>query len=635
MCVCLKWFWCLSPFFVKGFFQTHKYPFVLLLAVGSEEQVNQVEKIIVLDFGGQYAHLIANRIRRLHVYSEIRDPDSPVEELADASGFILSGGPAAVFEEGAPPFNEEILRLGKPMLGICYGHQLLMHVLGGKVRKGKVHEFGVASLETKANPLFAGLNSREQVWMSHADTVLSLPPGFEGVGKTSDCTMAAVYNGQKNIFGVQFHPEVTHTENGMRMLGNFLNVCKCKKNWTMRNYVEQKVSEIRSQVGKKKVFLLASGGVDSTVCLALLNKALGPENVKALHIDNGFMRANESQKVKEALNNHGFGNFVMEDASDYFLEKTKGLVDPEEKRKAIGNAFIEVQQRVLKNIGLNEDDWLLGQGTIYPDTIESGRTKHAKVIKTHHNRVEIIQKMIEQGRIIEPLDQLYKDEVREVGVQLGLPAELIQRHPFPGPGLGVRCLCSSGNEKPVALDVQNRVREIASRNGYDSLVLPLRSVGVQGDNRTYKHPAVVIGKGDWKRVEIVSTTITNEIRDINRVVWLVKGIVSPVTKPAALTHDRLELLRKADALVERNLREMDLYDSVWQFPVVLVPMVCGDGSEAVIFRPVYSNEAMTARFANLPFSFVEQTADEIMEIHGMGAVLYDVTHKPPGTIEWE
>lgn len=589
---------------------------------------------MVLDFGGQYAHLIANRIRRLGVYAEVRDPASSVLEVRHAKGFILSGGPASVYGENAPAFNEQILGLGRPVLGICYGHQLLMHVLGGQVLQGKTHEFGVAELSIQSNPLFEGLRESERVWMSHADSVQELPQGFKCIGSTRDCAGAAVHHPGKNFFGLQFHPEVTHTENGMKILENFLRVCACKHEWGIPGYLDKKIQEIRVQVGGKKVFLLASGGVDSTVCLALLNRAVGSENVKALHIDNGFMRAHESERVIEALHQQGFSNFVHEDASGYFLEKTHGLIDPEEKRKAIGNAFIEVQQRALSDLRLNGDEWVLGQGTIYPDTIESGRTRHAKVIKTHHNRVQAVQELIAQGKVIEPLDELYKDEVRALGLELGLPLNVVQRHPFPGPGLAVRVLCSNGQEPGVPREVQDRVNALAMDKGFTAVILPLKSVGVQGDNRTYQHVAVLKGKGSWKELEALSTRITNEVREINRVAWLVKGIVTPRTVHALLSKKRLGVARNADALVGQNLHAFALYDSVWQFPVVLAPLECGQG-EAVILRPVNSTEAMTARFAELPMEFVEKVSTALMGLEGVGAVLYDVTHKPPGTIEWE
>ena len=594
-----------------------------------------MEKIVVLDFGGQYAHLIANRIRRLNVFSEILEPDASTEQLRKAAGIILSGGPASVYEENAPEFNRELFTLGIPVLGICYGHQLAMHELGGIVEKGERQEYGIATLECGGkNQLIEGLRAKEQVWMSHADCVKKLPEGFKCIASTQDCENALVADEKRRIFGMQFHPEVVHTPNGMRILENFLDICGCRKDWTMKNYASQKIEEIKEQVKEKKVFLLASGGVDSTVCLSLFNKALGNERVLALHIDNGLMRKDESRLVMKALEKQGFENLMIEDASEYFLEKTAGVTDPEEKRKIIGTAFIEVQRKCLEKIGLNPEEWLLGQGTIYPDTIETGRTKNSAVIKTHHNRVEVIQKMIEQGKVIEPLNLLYKDEVREIGKELGLPEELIWRHPFPGPGLGVRALCTAGNDSEVDAETIGKVQEIARESGFESTVLSLKSVGVQGDHRTYRHPAVLNGIAEWDTLEKASTAITNEVREVNRVVWLIAGEINERTQPATLTKERLDSLRIADAIVEEELLQSGLYGKVWQFPVVLAPLDIR-GKEAVILRPVYSTEAMTARFADLPLEFVKKVSGRIMNTGKFGAVLYDVTHKPPGTIEWE
>jgi len=589
----------------------------------------------VLDFGGQYANLIANRIRRLNVFSEIYDPDVATSKLKEAKGIILSGGPSSVYEENAPSFNKEIFSLGIPVMGICYGHQLTAHTLGGVVKKGSVQEYGLTELKiNKKSKLLLGLNEMEQVWMSHADTVEKLPKGFVNIASTQDCENALVEDSKRNIFGMQFHPEVVHTINGMKILDNFLDICKCKKDWTMKNYVSTKIEEIQKTVGDKKVFLLASGGVDSTVCFVLLNKALGKDKVKALHIDNGLMRKNESNLVMQTLKKQGFDNLIIEDASNYFLKNLNGVTEPEEKRKIIGNAFIEVQKNVLQKINLNPSEWLLAQGTIYPDTIETGRTKNSSLIKTHHNRVEIIQKMIEEGKVIEPLNLLYKDEVRIIGEELGLSKELVWRHPFPGPGLGVRILCTNGVVELIDSVVEKKAKEIAKSKGLELVVLPLKSVGVQGDNRTYKHPAVLIGKADWNTLEQVSISITNEIQEINRIVWLVGGKVSGKLLSASITKERADLLREADAIIEESMRKYNLYDKIWQFPIILAPLDI-NGKEAIILRPVYSTEAMTARFADLPMNFVHDSVEKIMATGKFGAVLYDVTHKPPGTIEWE
>ena len=600
-----------------------------------------LDKVLVLDFGGQYCHLIANRIRRLGVLAEIIDPDSELKNLEGVKALVLSGGPASVYDANSPKWNRKILSLGIPMLGICYGHQLLMQELGGKVEKGTKREYGIAELRimrgnAAALQMAKGLSEKEQVWMSHGDVVSKLPEGFTAIGSTENCAVAMAMNPEKKILGLQFHPEVEHTKNGMKLLENFLELCGCRKEWNTDSYLEQKKKEIITKAGGKKVFLLASGGVDSTVCLAMLNSVLGKEKIVALHIDTGFMRKNESKKVKKALLAVGFDNLHVANASDYFFEKIKGVIEPEEKRKIIGNAFIEVQQEEMKKLGLNPEEWLLGQGTIYPDTIESGRTKNAEVIKTHHNRAPIIMEMLKQGKIIEPLDLLYKDEVRELGEKLGLPHELVWRHPFPGPGLAIRILCSNGKANGKEFEeISKAADKIAEASGLHAEALPVQSVGVQGDGRTFKHPAVLIGKADWKKLEAVSTAITNEISGINRALWLVKGKKDFKLQSASITKKRVALLQEADEIVFEETSRAGLWEKIWQFPVVLIPVGSESGKESIVLRPVFSRDAMTVQFADLPQEFLEMLAEKLLKIKGIENVFFDVTHKPPGTIEWE
>ncbi len=597
-------------------------------------------KIIVIDFGGQTANLICRRIRQLNVYSEIGLPSDSLNNLKDCKGIILSGGPSSVNEQGAPKVSKEIFKLGKPVLGLCYGHQLMCQLLEGKVEQGKVKEFGTAELEIETEkPLFEGLNHTQTVWMSHGDTVKELPQGFKAIGKTSDCNTAAIANTEKNFFGLQFHPEVTHTPNGLKILENFvLGICKCKKSWSMKNYIEMKCKEIKEQVGDRNVFLLASGGVDSTVALALLHKALGSKRVYALHVDTGFMRLNESNWVGRQLEKLGFGNFHIVNAEKEFFECVQDLVDPEEKRKAIGQKFIDIQNRELKNLDLNPEKWLLGQGTIYPDTIETAGSKYAATIKTHHNRVDSIKKLVDAGLVVEPLNLLYKDEVRELGEELGLSEKLVWRHPFPGPGLAIRCLCSSGilNSEDLT-NIQKRAEVIAKEFGLQTKVLPIKSVGVQGDARTYALPCVLIGEGDWKMFEKASTKITNEIKEINRVLRLFAPdtIDSVELIKATLTRKRISLLQQADNIVMRAVADADLMRDIWQFPTVMVPLAINGGGESIVLRPVDSMEAMTARFFPLDKKVLQKITNEVMALEGIGSVLFDLTNKPPGTIEWE
>jgi GMP synthase (glutamine-hydrolysing) len=599
--------------------------------------------VAVLDFGGQYAHLIANRIRRLGVYSEIFPPDVETEALADAVGIILSGGPSSVYDPAQPPFTGGLFAQPVPILGLCYGHQLLAQQLGGRVARGEVREYGSADLQVRCGGgLLDGLAAAEPVWMSHGDQVVRLPDGFEVLGSTDDCPIAAMGDLRRHRYGLQFHPEVTHTPNGLRILDNFLNLCGAKRDWRPVDYAGELVRTLATRVGEDRILLLVSGGVDSTVCFALLNRALGPDRVVGVHIDNGLMRRGESAFVAETFAREGYANLRVVDASEHFLSELAGVTDPEEKRRIIGRVFVEVAHQQLGGMRLDRG-WLLAQGTIYPDTIETGGTRHAATIKTHHNRVEEIEQLIEQGRVVEPLASLYKDEVRELGLALGLPERLVWRHPFPGPGLGVRLLCSDGaafppDEQATIADAEQQGAGAAAAGGYGVRILPVRSVGVQGDYRTYAHPLALFGgRREWRRLEEVSTRITNELAAVNRVVYCIShprpGVYT--RGMGTMTKDRLDLLRAADALAMEMLVAAGEDHRVWQMPTVLVPMTVDGKRESVVLRPVLSQEAMTARFADLPWPLVGEMSRRLMALDGVGAVFYDVTHKPPGTIEWE
>jgi GMP synthase (glutamine-hydrolysing) len=597
-----------------------------------------MDTIAVLDFGGQYTHLIANRIRRLGVYSEIVQSDAPASQFGRYKGIILSGGPHSVLDTDRPGFDAGVLGLGVPVLGLCYGHQLMAQSLGGKVVAGKYREYGIAQIDfVKQSPLLKGLSKREQIWMSHGDAVETLPPGFNVLGSTSGCVAAAMGNETARMYGLQFHPEVTDTPHGMIILGNFIDLCNCSRDWNTQTFLRETGEEIKKKCGVKKVFLLVSGGVDSTVAFTLLNKVLGEKNVVGLHIDNGLMRHGESGAILDYMKAGGFANLHIVDASDTFLAALKNVADPEEKRRIIGTVFIRVQEQAQRDLGLNPAEWILGQGTIYPDTIESAGTKNAERIKTHHNRVDAVMELLEKGEIIEPLALLYKDEVRDLGKALGLPDALVWRHPFPGPGLGVRLLCSDGKEFAVDDAASSAVAAIAEKAGYAALVLPIRSVGVQGDSRTYAHPALVTGPKDWDGLEGVSTAITNKVRGVNRVVFglRIEGAPEYRLVKAYVTRKRLDLLRAFDKIVTDALHRFGEYGIVWQMPVVLLPLVNKQGRPCAVLRPILSQEAMTARFARLKDEAIAYILDESKKIDGLGDVFYDVTHKPPATIEWE
>jgi GMP synthase (glutamine-hydrolysing) len=596
------------------------------------------DRIAVLDFGGQYAHLIANRIRRLGVYSEIVSNDINASDASKYKGIILSGSPHSTLNENSPVFDKALLDIGVPVLGLCYGHQLIAKTLGGTILKGKMREYGKAVMNVlKFDSLFKGLDKEEQIWMSHGDAVEKLPDGFSVIGATSDCTNAAVSDLTRKIYGLQFHPEVTDTPNGMKILDNFIDICGCKRTWNRDTFLQEIQGQVRNFCNGRKVFLLVSGGVDSTVAFTLLNKALGSENVVGLHIDNGLMRHEESAAIMEYMKANGFHNLRIIDASMDFLNALDGVINPEQKRTIIGNLFIDAKERAFEELGLNSDDWILAQGTIYPDTIESAGTKHADKIKTHHNRVDVILELIEKGKVIEPLAQLYKDEVRALGESLGLPSKLIWRHPFPGPGLGVRVLCSDGKEDVPDRSHVEKLKIIANQAGFDSTILPIRSVGVQGDERTYAHPALLIGECDWNSLEDVSTRITNGIPVVNRVVYGLKmsGSKNYRLISSCIYKDRLDKLRAIDNLVTEVLHKSGEYDNIWQMPVVLLPLVNEKGDECVVLRPIVSQEAMTARFYPMSKAALDEIVKGASNIKGIGDLFYDVTHKPPATIEWE
>jgi GMP synthase (glutamine-hydrolysing) len=603
------------------------------------------DAIAVIDFGGQYAHLIATKIRRLRVLAEIRQPEDPTDAFRRYKGIILSGSPSlSAFGEDSG-YNKAIYDLDIPIFGFCFGHQEIAKHYGGTVVHGG-REWGPADLQIAADsPIFKGLSATERVWMSHFDSVTSVGPGFEEVGFTTlgrsstPHRYAAIGSNSLRRWGVQFHPEVDDTVHGSEMIANFvLGVCGCAPSWTMERYVEERVEQVRRQVGGRSVFLLASGGVDSTVAARLLGMAIGPERLHLLHVDNGLMRKDESRAVIEMFRQFGLDrNLHFVDASGTFLSALAGAVEPERKRRIIGNVFIEVFEEEAKRLGI--EGHLLGQGTIYPDTIETGGTRRADTIKTHHNRVPVIERMIAQGRVVEPLADLYKVEVRELGEKLGIPHDLIWRHPFPGPGLGVRLLCSAGTESRDGFDeIEPNVAAVAARYGVAALALPIRSVGVKADLRSYEHPVLVSGEAPWERRLEMAASLFRDVAGINRCVWNLGPEAPTSVRPlaATVTRDRLDLLREADHLVMEGLRRHGVYEDIWQCPTALVPLeVDGRGREFVIVRPIHSERAMTATPAELPDALTAELRRQILALPGVSGLALDVTTKPPGTIEWE
>lgn len=493
-------------------------------------------QIIVMDFGSQYAHLIARRVRDLGVFSVVVSNDICADEIkADypgIKGIILSGGPDDVVKKGAPQCDKKIFESGIPILGLCYGHHIIGHYLGGNVGLGKGREYGITELKVDKNDkLLNGFDSVEDVWMNHGNSVTKVPLGFDVLARTDNC-IAVIQDADRNIYGVQFHPEVTHTKKGSVLLGNFVfGICSAKKDWSMEKFIENEIDNIKKQVGDRRAIIGLSGGVDSSVAAVLMSRAIG-NRLTAVFVDTGFMRLGEPEFIKKTFSSWDM-KLKMIDSKNRFYDALNGVFDPEEKRKIIGDLFI----RVFDEVALAEKAEVLVQGTIYPDRIESGTSKNSSVIKSHHNVGGLPEDM--SLELCEPLKDLYKDEVRVVGEKLKLSKELVGRHPFPGPGLAIRILgeCSEENVKVVQKANHIVLDELKKASEYDNIwqafavLLPVKSVGVQGDARSYKKVVAVrfvnsvdamsasFSRVPYELLEKISTRITNEIKEVNRVVY--------------------------------------------------------------------------------------------------------------------
>lgn len=509
--------------------------------------------ILIIDFGSQYNQLIARRVREHHVYCQIIPPDMLTEKFIRDNrpeGIILSGGPSSVYGDNSPKVDPNIFTWNIPVLGICYGLHFMVHTLGGTVKRSDKREYGFAELNiSSTRDLFKNIDQKNQCWMSHGDSITELPEGFSVTAFTDNTPVAAISCPDKKLYGLQFHPEVEHSVKGREMLSNFLfGICGCKKSWTMKSFAQQAIEEIKTAVGDKKAILGLSGGVDSSVAALLIHKAIG-KNLTCIYVDNGLMRKNESKTLEETLTKHLNMNIRFVDACDDFLTPLADVTDPEKKRKIIGNVFIDVFDREAAKI---KDAEFLGQGTLYPDIIESQSAfgGPTDVIKSHHNVGGLPENM--KLKLIEPLKYLFKDEVRELGAEIGLPEELVWRQPFPGPGLGIRIM-------------------------------------------------------------------------------------------GAITRKRLDVLRDADAVLLEEIKKAGLYKKLWQSFAVLLPIksvgVMGDQrtyENTVVIRAVTSKDAMTADWAKLPYDILGRISNRIInEVNGVNRVTYDITSKPPGTIEWE
>lgn len=638
------------------------------------------ETIAILDCGAQYTKVIDRRVREMKVATAIY----PVEVSANTlkadlgdnlTGIILSGGPNSVYDAGSPQCDPALFELGVPMLGICYGMQLMAQTLGGTVAKGSTQEYGQTVVRrVEKSDLFVDMfkDGAETMLMSHGDHVSGLPNGFKTLATSTehgDTIVAAMGHTDKRFYGVQFHPEVELSENGLTLLNNFLyKICNATGSFQLPDRLDNLLTEIREQVGERDVFVLVSGGVDSSVTAALLLKALGPERVFAVHMDSGFMRHNESNLVCDALKALGLKHLRhMKVADDFYNACTeydgepvgplKHVTNPEHKRRIIGDVFYRLTQQAMTEAECDIDSAFIAQGTLRPDLIESGNrdvSATAHTIKTHHNDVPVIQAHREKGLIIEPNRDLHKDEVREMGRLLGLPEELVIRQPFPGPGLAIRVLCTEApyisNESDLAASQLNALSEPLNLEGS---ILPVQSVGVQGDGRTYKHLAVLRDTSDnplsdWDTLKGLATHIPNKIHAINRVAVVlnkhlpeIEPLVTEIT-PTTLLPETVEILRRVDHQVQQAIQALPIFKSISQLLCVLVPVSLNpnQGSYTIAIRAVVTSDFMTARPAmlgsELPVEFMQQLADLVVETHPeISAVVYDITGKPPATVEWE
>ena len=498
------------------------------------------EKVIVIDFGGQYNQLVARRVRECNVYCEIYSYKTDIAKIKEMNpkGIILTGGPNSCYEADSPTCSRELFELGIPVLGLCYGAQLMMHVLGGKVEKAPVREYGKTEVFVdKTSPLFSDVNESTICWMSHFDYISKAAPDFRIIAHTADCPVAAAENQERNLYAIQFHPEVLHTQEGTKMLYNFVrNVCGCSGTWKMDAFVENTIKEIRDKVGSGKVLLALSGGVDSSVAAALLSKAIGKQ-LTCVFVDHGLLRKNEGDEVEAVFGSNGqFDlNFIRVNAQERFYSKLAGVTEPERKRKIIGEEFIRVFEEEAKKIGAVD---FLAQGTIYPDVVESGLGGESAVIKSHHN-VGGLPDYVDFKEIIEPLRDLFKDEVRKSGLELGIPEKLVFRQPFPGPGLGIRIIGEVTAEKVrIVQDADYIYREEIAKAGLDhsigqyfAALTNMRSVGVMGDERTYDYAVALraVNTVDFMTAEsaeipypvlqTVMSRIINEVRGVNRVFY--------------------------------------------------------------------------------------------------------------------
>lgn len=617
-----------------------------------------MEKLAILDCGGQYTKVIDRRVRELGVKSDILPINVKAEDLKEYQSIILSGGPNNISDDQTLMFDEKIFELGKPILGICYGMQLMSHHFGGIIDSNIIKEYGQNEIwiDNKA-PIFEGLSETQKVLMSHGDTVKTIPNGFTVIGKSGEA-IAAIGNVEKRLYGLQFHPEVDLTEEGMKIFENFIRkVANYQEIYALDDRIETSIKMIQEKVGNNKIIVLVSGGVDSAVTAALLIKALNPENVYAIHIDSGFMRKNESDIICENLKKLGLKNLIRENAKDYFFHTVVEVdgkkigplvetIDPETKRQIIGEIFIKIANNVIERLGLNPENTFIAQGTLRPDLIESGNpdiSGFAHKIKTHHNDVAIVREARKKGLIVETNSDWHKDEVRKVARMLGLEESIASRQPFPGPGLAIRLICHDKKEEVVITQEEvQKINDIISDTSEKAQIIPIKSVGVQGDARSYKNLGILYGNGmdfDWNNVTRLAKQITDSIHTINRVAYILnaKDIKEKIQCFDMKINDEcVDLLREVDKIVTSNLEG----SKVNQTFAVLVPIGITK-KYSIVIRTFVTNDFMTGSPGQIGTAVDKVSIEKVIkEIENnfsdkIEFIMYDVTSKPPATCEWQ
>lgn len=620
------------------------------------------ERLAILDAGAQYGKVIDRRSRELNIESVLLPFDTPSSKLIDEGykAIIISGSSNSVDDKNAPKYDSKIFSINIPILGICYGMQLINYANGGKIIKDATREDGPCTIDIDpSSSLFAGLEKSQQVLMSHGDSVTpdTLAPEFKAIA-FSNKLIAAIEEPSKKLYGVQFHPEVDLTINGKKILKNFLySIAGFSGDYTTNDRQQQAIDYIKTTVGDKKVMVLVSGGVDSTVCAALLTKAIDPKNIYALHIDNGFMRLNESIQVKQTLKNMGINVVVVDATNDFYqgITESKGrsigplnkVINSEEKRLIIGDIFMRVSQKAIRDLNLDPENVILAQGTLRPDLIESASqivSKNAATIKTHHNDTPEVRILRDKGHIIEPLRDYHKDEVRSLGLGLNIPSEIVWRQPFPGPGLAVRIICA---EKPFITDDFDNINQLLKEYCSDDLsitLLPIQTVGVQGDGRTYSYLAAISGEKNWDKLFYLAQEIPKKIHQINRVAYIfgkkIDGPIKQIT-PTFLDPETIKQLQIADYIANKILFKHGLLRSLSQVPIVSFPIDFGiPGNRSIAIRTFITNDFMTGIPArpkkDIPEAVLEELVNEILSnTPNISRVAYDLTSKPPGTTEWE